>query len=79
MATSQEVEEVVSFLQRNNGEWTTCAECEQEMPSLMHRLKDASDCLPYYVNAVCAEAGIQGGVEEHGYDEWLVVWGNPSE
>lgn len=73
MATKKEIEEVRAFLQAHDGEWVDCDECEEECPSLLHRLEDESDCLPYHINSVCKEAGLPGGIEEHGYGDWLAT------
>jgi len=75
MATEQENAEVQAFLQRHDGEWLgmNCEPAEQECPSLLHRKKDESDPIAYHINAVAGEADLLGGIEEHGYGDWLCL------
>jgi hypothetical protein len=79
MTTEQEIEEVRAFLMKHDNEWISCEECEDECPSLLHRKADESDCLQYHINDVTQEAGIAGGIEEHGDGDWLVVMGVPND
>jgi hypothetical protein len=77
MATPQEIAEVQAFLAKHDGEWLgmSCEPAEEECPALLHRKEDESDPIAYHINAVCVEAGIAGGIEEHGYGDWLATTG----
>jgi hypothetical protein len=72
MATEQETAEVKAFLDAHDGEWTDPDRHHAELASLLHRRQDDSDPIAYHVNSVVAEAGLEGGVEEHGSGDWFV-------
>ena len=71
MATEIEIAEVRAFLNANNGEWVDCDEADKACPSLLHRKRYVDDPIMYHINSVCVEADLGGGVEEHGYGDWL--------
>ncbi len=75
MATEQEIAEVRAFLDEHDGEWLgmNCEPAEEECPSLLHRKEDESDPIAYHINAVAGEAGMPGGIEEHGSGDWLCL------
>ena len=74
MAKKKEIAEVKAFLKANRGKWVSCKKMEKACPSLLHYRDDESEPLLYAINSVCRVANIEGGIEEHGYGDFLVVY-----
>ena len=73
MASEIEINEVNAFLAKHDGEWESPDEYRDELPEVSKRLVDGSEPIAYRINDVVAEAGLPGGVEEHGSGDWLIL------
>lgn len=73
MATEQEIQEARDFIESHNDEWVSNDMLERECPTIAERREDESWPIAYDFNEVCGEAFIPGGIEEHGYSDWLVT------
>jgi len=74
MASEQEAQEARDFIEAHKGEWLgmDCDPCDEECPTIALRTEEGFP-IAYDFNEVCSEAGIAGGIEEHGYGDWFVT------
>lgn len=72
--TQQQTNDTKKFVRNFAGEWISNGDMDLHLHSLNPLKDNEEDSLVYAANEVLQKSGINARIEEHGYDEFLIVY-----